>query len=449
VPNPHVRIGWGRREAILDAPVGLDAYSYGLRDVGCEKIHLSRRKVYGDPNRHLRTGDTVGCLITLPPRPKIQSNGRNSDPAVITRNRAPLKFKGQMYLESEEYRPAREMEAKVDREGKLAKEAAEAARLATIETNIEDPEPGAKVSKGKGKTKQKQTKSKSKIKDLELGNHDIEIDRTPTTLKGSSISFFLNGAPMSDEPAFRDLYDFIPLPPHSSTNIHQGKKGEPVKGLQHDDGTLGYYPMISVFGRGKVKLNFGPTFHAPPPTVEGLRPMCDRYDEFREEERIQDELDELEWIERINHDLKEAEDKKEVLIKRKLAADLRKRGGGRGRGRGGSASTPTPRSRLGTESTPGPGYSGLGVEDSPKSEPGLGGVSVKREVEVESVGGAESRAQSERLETDVDLPVPEAESGIEIGGETERRPELDAEMDAEGEEEEQDNKPIDWEYFTS
>jgi hypothetical protein len=45
--------------------------------------------------------------------------------------------------------------------------------------------------------------------------------------------------------------------------------------------------------------------------------------------------------------------------------------------------------------------------------------------------------------------VPEAESGIEIGGETERRPELDAEMDAEGEEEEQDNKPIDWEYFTS
>jgi COMPASS component BRE2 len=420
VPNAHVRVGWGRREAILDAPVGLDAYSYGIRDVGCEKVHISRRKVYGDPNRHLQTGDIVGCLITLPPRPKADDS--KPDPGIIKRKRAPLKFKGQMYLESEEYRPAREMEAKVDREGKLVREAEEAARLAMVDVNIEEESgSGAKVSKSKGKSKQKQT-SKSKAKET---TSITEIDRTPTTLKGSSISFYLNGESISDHPAFEELYDFIPLPP-IITSIHQGKKGEPIKGLQYDDGTLGYYPMVSVFGRGKLKVNFGPTWTAPPTLPPGVRPMCDRYDEFREEERIQDELDEQEWIERISVELKEAEEKKEVMMKRKLAADL-KRGSGRGRGRGRGGSNSTPRSRLGTESTPGLGE----YKETPSSPPEFTGnpeVGVKMEMDTISMGGADSRAPSEKPDIGVGMDV-----------------EVDAEgeLDAEGEED-TDNTPITW-----
>jgi COMPASS component BRE2 len=421
VPNAHVRVGWGRREAILDAPVGLDAYSYGIRDVGCEKVHISRRKVYGDPNRHLRTGDIVGCLITLPPRPKADDS--KPDPGIIKRKRAPLKFKGQMYLESEEYRPAREMEAKVDREGKLVREAEEAARLAMVDVNIEE-ESGAKVSKSKGKSKQKQTKSQGK-KNSESTISEV-IDRTPTTLEGSSISFYLNGEPISDHPAFEDLYDFIPLPP-LTTSIHQGKKGEPIKGLQYDDGTLGYYPMVSVFGRGKLKVNFGPTWTATPSNLpEGVRPMCDRYDEFREEERIQDELDEQEWIERISVELKEAEEKKEVMMKRKLAADL-KRGSGRGRGRGRGGSNSTPRSRLGTESTPGLGE----YKETPSSPPesmGNADVNVKMEVDNISIGGADSRAVSEKPDIGVGMDVDRDAEG---------------ELDAEGEED-TDNTPITW-----
>jgi len=420
VPNAHVRVGWGRREAILDAPVGLDAYSYGIRDVGCEKVHLSRRKVYGDPNRHLQTGDIIGCLITLPPRPKVDPDSK-SDTGVIKRKRAPLKFRGQMYLESEEYRPAREMEAKVDREGKLVREAEEAARLATVDVNIEEESgSGAKVSKSKGKSKQKQT-SKSKAKDT---TSVTEIDRTPTTLDGSSISFYLNSEPISDHPAFEDLYDFIPLPP-IITSIHQGKKGEPIKGLHYDDGTLGYYPMISVFGRGKLKVNFGPTWTAPPSLPAEVRPICDRYDEFREEERIQDELDEREWIERISVELKEAEEKKEVMMKRKLAADM-KRGTGRGRGRGRGGSNSTPRSRLGTESTPGLGE----YKETPSSPPeslGNPDMGVKMEIDNISMGGAgESRAPSEK---------PDIGAGMDMDG--------GGELDAEGEEE-TGNTPITW-----
>jgi COMPASS component BRE2 len=435
VPNAHVRVGWGRREAILDAPVGLDAYSYGLRDVGCEKVHLSRRKPYGDPSRHFKTGDIIGCLITLPPRPKVEHRDI-SDPAVIRRTRAPLKFKGQMYLESEEYRPAREMEAKVDREGKLVREAEEAARLATIDTNIEDMEgQGAKISKGKGKSKQKQT---SKTKSKAVVSAINEVDRTPTTLPGSSISFYLNGQPINDEPAFKDLYDFIPLPPLSGT-VHSAphKKFEPVKGLQHDDGTLGYYPMISVFGRGKLKVNFGPEWHAPPANLGEVRPMCDRYDEFREEEREQDELDEQEWIERITQEMKEAEDKRESLMKRKLAADLRKEksggGRGRGRGRGGSNSTPTPRSRLGTESTPGP-WVGQ-TPSSPQSESVLS-MGIKMEDNTSVLGDGESRAASEKPDRDVSLGLD-----VDAEGEADAEGEVDTGLeDAVGEE----DKPIVW-----
>lgn len=294
---------------------------------------------------------------------------------------------------------------------------------------------------GKGKSKQKQTtKSKSETNPKSAQ----EVDRTPTILEGSSISFYLNGQAISDQPAFQDLYDFIPLPPLSTLiQQHQGKKGEPIKGLQYDDGTLGYYPMISVFGRGKVKVNFGPTWKAPPvPDLPiGVRPVCDRYDEFREEERVQDELDELEWIERINIEMKEAEEKKEIMMKRKLAADLKRGSGtgsgtGRGRGRGRGGSNSTPRSRLGTESTPGLGEVWK-EKETPSSPPesvlgsGQGQVDITVKMEdATSVSVAGSRAPSEKPD---------------LGMEVDAEGEADLELDAEGEEDMGDDTvPVQW-----
>ena len=40
----HIRCGFVRREATLDGPVGFDCYSYGLRDVDGQKMHMSRPK---------------------------------------------------------------------------------------------------------------------------------------------------------------------------------------------------------------------------------------------------------------------------------------------------------------------------------------------------------------------------------------------------------------------
>ena len=58
--GPHVRLGWARRESPLNAPVGFDGYSYGLRDVGGQRIFLSRASDYGEA---FQPGDVVGMYI--------------------------------------------------------------------------------------------------------------------------------------------------------------------------------------------------------------------------------------------------------------------------------------------------------------------------------------------------------------------------------------------------
>jgi len=85
--------------------------------------------------------------------------------------------------------------------------------------------------------------------------------------------------------AFDDLLAF--LPPSSQ-----------LQGRDLDDGMLGYYPAVSVFKHGIVRLNFGPDFYFPPPKEvleRGVRPMCDRYEEMIREDREYDLVDEREW----------------------------------------------------------------------------------------------------------------------------------------------------------
>ncbi|KAJ9099979.1 hypothetical protein QFC19_005796, partial [Naganishia cerealis] len=121
----HVRIGWGRREAPLNGPCGLDAYSYGIRDVTGEKVTLSRPKAYAElgGKAGFGTGDVVGCLIYLPDQDEageeqqqqvgLTANGGKGtkvrkgsnvkdefDPSWVRRKRIPIRYKGQLYFES-------------------------------------------------------------------------------------------------------------------------------------------------------------------------------------------------------------------------------------------------------------------------------------------------------------------------------------------------------------
>lgn len=63
----HVRLGWSMRTGDLQAPVGYDKWSFGVRDIGGSKIHCSKR----DDNwggEGFGPGDVIGCAISLPPK---------------------------------------------------------------------------------------------------------------------------------------------------------------------------------------------------------------------------------------------------------------------------------------------------------------------------------------------------------------------------------------------
>ncbi|CAO3681580.1 unnamed protein product [Umbelopsis ramanniana] len=259
--GPHVRLGWARREASLDAPVGFDAYSYGYRDVTGEKLFSSVREHYGEG---FEVGDVIGLLIRLPERD-------NSNFKSPTRRRIPIAYKDALWFEEKDYRQSKEYEALAN---------------------------------------SYQQKTSKNLGVLEGWN--------PRTLEGSQIEIFKNGR--SQGIMYDNLFDYEDFgrlaesikgsrrskkrKTHhdaSSTSVmgnaaeeedaarrQQWTEEPPIK----DDGTLGYYPAVSVYGGGVVSCNFGPNFQYPPRTCSDWRPMSDRWDEYMAEETIWDLVDE-------------------------------------------------------------------------------------------------------------------------------------------------------------
>ena len=294
----HVRLGWARREAPLGGPCGLDGYSYGMRDKTGEKITLSRPRQYGRP---FGSGDVVGLYISLPPlRPPSKRDPH--DPAHIKRERIAIEFKGQEYFESLEYNQSKEMIALVD----FSRKPADAS-----------PVPPT-------------TKKSATVKNVpERGTRGASSASGPTqmrplpTLPESKVAFFVNG--QCQGVAFRDLYDFRPLRTPADARKSHAKRRTTREGTREhkenhfDDGSLGYFPLISLFNGARVRLNPGPDFaFSPPPDIDTIlasdnnnndpplpdpdaptasstrtwRPLCERYAEFMEEQWALDKLEE-------------------------------------------------------------------------------------------------------------------------------------------------------------
>jgi COMPASS component BRE2 len=312
----YVRLGFGRREASLNGPVGGDGYSYGIRDKTGERVHLSRLKPYSKP---FGTGDVVGLYISLPPRrqPDRKDTG---DPAYLKRERIAIEYKGQEYFESVEYPQEKEMMELMDTKKKARTEDGRdaaggagpgkasnnpASRSVTRKSATVKNTPGAR----KGVSRNADTASSQKA----------VIGRELITLPDSCIAFFVNGECQGI--AFQDLYSYLPMrrlataqskrSHHAHSEVREGLKER--KPNPHDDGTLGYYPFISLFGDARVRANVGPDFDfdpgddidrilglAPEVKVEGelstsgrkWRPLCERYKEFMEEQWELDALEE-------------------------------------------------------------------------------------------------------------------------------------------------------------
>jgi COMPASS component BRE2 len=108
----------------------------------------------------------------------------------------------------------------------------------------------------------------------------------PKTLPGSFIHAYCNGEYVGTP--FEDLFSF--LPPAS-------KPLAIVGGRELDDGTLGYYPAVSVFKGGAVEVNFGPDWFAPPKDMDkNVRPLCERYEEQIAEDMVYDLVDEVDLL---------------------------------------------------------------------------------------------------------------------------------------------------------
>jgi len=105
--------------------------------------------------------------------------------------------------------------------------------------------------------------------------------------------FYKNG--QNQGIAFED----IPLPVAAASYLrpeYRNCKFEPYTRSSsiYDDGSLGYYPSVSLFKGGSVTLNFGPEFKYPPNDIEeNWKPLCDRYDEIQIEETLNDILNEV------------------------------------------------------------------------------------------------------------------------------------------------------------
>jgi len=279
----HVRMGWARREATLDAPVGFDAYSYAVRDVAGQKVFMSRPKDFFPLGENIEEGDVIGLEINLPsetlhrkvveghynPAVDLEDDDTGSTEAPdIIRDRVPIRFKAHLYFEQIEYHPVKELE------------------------DLANPSPVVTTGGGMGGASEDPGPTHS--------NPSLR------TLPHSNIKIYKNGNLMGIP--FTDLLAF--LPPASKPLPQVGAR----EGL--DDGMLGYYPAISVFRGGAAELNFGPDFwypppgfednddevdmvgndqQPPPPTSHKLRAIGERYDEQIVEDILYDIIDEVDF----------------------------------------------------------------------------------------------------------------------------------------------------------
>jgi COMPASS component BRE2 len=311
-PGPHVRMGWARREAPLDGPVGFDGYSYGITDArfeaqhrsraskifkplpkGAKSKHMKARPPHGKPvpveyvtDEHIEEGDVIGLEIQLPAlslhrkviegiyNPAVDlgdgfdvaaTQDPLEKPVDIIRDRIPVPYKGNFYFEQLDYQVTKMVEAYHDR----------------------GPVPKIYPSP----------------------NHE---DVSVRSLPHSHIKVYKNGKEVGI--AFENLLAF--LPPASIPSVEAIKAGARTG---FDDGMVGYIPAISLFNGGIAQVNFGPNFWCPPDeivkqqegdtqmvgslepernVVEGrkLHPISDRFKEQIAEDIVWDIIDEVDFF---------------------------------------------------------------------------------------------------------------------------------------------------------
>ena len=229
-------MGFCRREASQDTPVGFDAYSYGIRDLAGQRVHKSRPEKFFPEGESACVGDVIGFEINIPSvtlHRKVVEGTYNkavdvsddveppgAEATNVIRDRIPIRYRNQLYFEQFEYQTSKDMD-------ELLYPPAAAAPSTGAANQAPHP------------------------------NHPTVALRT---LPFSYIKVYKNGQLIGAP--FTDLFAFLPpaSKPASSSGVAGAREGL-------DDGTVGYYPCVSVFHGGAARANFGPDFDFPPPDL--------------------------------------------------------------------------------------------------------------------------------------------------------------------------------------
>lgn len=257
----HVRLGFARREADLDANVGIDCYGYGIRDVNGEVVNRMRCEYFFPKNESIKEGDVIGMLITLPPfglhkkvvegtyDPAYDGDAESPSTVNIIRDRIPFHYKGDFCWQQSNVFPSKQ--------------------LRDYAFNLKETPSSGRPSP--------------------LNTEDASL----RTLPGSSITIFKNGVEMGTP--FKELYAFLPPASRLVNGTNNVGIGERENA---DDGMIGYYPAVSCYGGGAVECRFEPPWwFGPPPHLAGgepVRPIGERYGEQIVEDVMADLVDEVE-----------------------------------------------------------------------------------------------------------------------------------------------------------
>ncbi len=273
----------------MTAPVGFDSYGYAYRDNTGDRVHEGRPLQYGRP---YKTGDVIGCLISLPPRPRPPpASNREPEPLeaqptsaerLITdvselprealnlfgheRKHPTIRIKDNIYFESPEYQSIN---------------IPPLLNALYLGTEITSPESMVRPENRPFATP-------VLLQPLPW-NATLQSTQFPIA-EGSFIEFYLNG--VSQGVAYRDIPLAIPaaatLPADRRRPMQSHLPDPPIA----DDGSIGYYPAISMFRKGAAKVNFGPKFRNPPRQEDTL-PMSERLMEREVEDALWDAVDEV------------------------------------------------------------------------------------------------------------------------------------------------------------
>lgn len=324
------RLGFVRREHHLGYPPGASFYGYGLRlvgghakDFGSVIFGSEIYKVKGQTLPDFNTGDVIGLMITLPSLEIQQKVAEGTYvPEKPAATAAPKKGKkGRKPKEPvPEPEPAASAETQDQKDPNtpsvndiirfrypiLAGPPTKACYHESVEYTLQEDLRGVHAVNSNAHSKGLPMKAPDQNKmirpNLFPRPNEARVDHPLPhfrTLPGSKIEIWVNGKYLGI--VWENVLAF--LPPASyledpgamvEVNKPKGKKKKAEK-IFVDDGSLGYYPCVSVYGGGASECRFTDFWYGIPEDRPEAQPFEDRFFEQGVEDVLATAIDEAAW----------------------------------------------------------------------------------------------------------------------------------------------------------